>query len=100
MRGGDAALGSSGAVRVDSDSGGESGRFADDLRSTLTKFDVVTVTLGSRGMILAGLSFKVALLDDDDDAEEVGAVFSMVSDDEVVDWRSRPTFPPPILPKP
>jgi len=79
----------------------------DDFRSTLTKLDEVTVTLGSNGMILAGLSFKDDAVDDvavvevaDEVAANVGDEndFSMVSPDGV--GRSGSVFPVPTLPNP
>ena len=55
-----------GDVSIGVDCSDFSGRFRDcvavgvedDFRSTLTKLDDVTVTLGNKGMILAGLSFR------------------------------------------
>lgn len=72
----------------------------DDFRSTLTKLDDVTVTLGNNGIILAGLSFK-------DGEEEVIDVDEVVVADVdlsklygATDWRSRPTLPAPTRPNP
>ena len=80
---------------------------AEDLRSTLTKLDEVTVTLGNRGIILAGLSFDVDTVEDvgvvevaDEVADDagVGKAFSMVSPEEI--GRSGSGLPAPTLPNP
>ena len=82
---------------------------AEDFRSTLTKLDEVTVTLGNSGMIFAGLSFEADTIDDDDvgvaevadeAVDDIGVekVFSMVSPD--VAGRSDSVFPAPTLPNP
>jgi hypothetical protein len=80
----------------------------DDFRSTFTKLDDVTVTLGNKGMILAGLSFGVGAVEaivvdvtDVFDVEDVVVVENNFSTFcNAVEGRSGSPFPAPTRPKP